>query len=276
MRHKSPHDDSRMFAFRCWRWWWLTALSIVVFVAQNRTPLFAQSQSQAPVRVAAAADLEPLLPALLAKYERETGQHVEASFASSATLATQIENGAPFDVFLSADMALPERMVHDGFAAAGETAQPYARGTLVLWTRNQSGVRQLSMEALSSSAIHTVAIANPQHAPYGRAGMQALTNLALLPAVEPKLRTAENIAQAAQFASTGNADVGLISLTSALTLTAQGHYVAVPQSAYPPILQGAVALKGGANAKGAMAFLRYLHSPAVAQQLQQGGLAPVQ
>jgi molybdate transport system substrate-binding protein len=274
MRHKSPHDDSRTFALRCWRWWWLAALSIVVFVAQNRAPLFAQAQ--APVRIAAASDLEPLLPAVLANYERETGQQVEASFASSATLATQIENGAPFDVFLSADMTLPERMVHDGFAAAGETAQPYARGTLVLWTRNESGVRQLSMEALSSSAIHSVAIANPQHAPYGRAAMQALTNLALLPAVEPKLRTAENIAQAAQFASTGNADVGLISLTSALTLTAQGRYAAVPQSAYPPILQGAVALKGGANAKGAMAFLRYLHSPAVRQQLQQGGLAPVQ
>jgi molybdate transport system substrate-binding protein len=274
MRHKPSHDDSRTFALSCRRWSWLAALSIVVFVAQNRELLFAQSQ--APVRVAAAADLQPLLPSLLANFERETGQHVEASFASSAILATQIENGAPFDVFLSADMALPERIVHDGFAAAGETAQPYARGTLVLWTRHQSGVRQLSMEALSTAAIHSVAIANPQHAPYGSAAMQALTSLALVPAVEPKLRTAENIAQAAQFASTGNADVGLISLTSALTLSAQGHYIAVPQNAYPPILQGAVALKGGANAKGAVSFLRYLHSPAVAQQLQQGGLAPIQ
>lgn len=173
-------------------------------------------------------------------------------------------------------MALPERMVRDGFAAAGQTAQPYARGTLVLWTRHQSGVQTLSMQSLASSAIRSIAIANPQHAPYGRAAMQALTSLALVPAVEPKLRTAENIAQAAQFASTGNADVGLISLTSAFTLAAQGHFVAVPQNAYPPILQGVVALKGGANAKGGAAFLRFLLSPAVAQQLQQGGLAPVQ
>jgi molybdate transport system substrate-binding protein len=104
--------------------------------------------------------------------------------------------------------------------------------------------------------------------------MQALTSLALAKAVQSKLRTAENIMQAAQFASTGNTDVGLISLTSALTLIAQGHYIAVPQNAYQPILQGAVALKGGANAKGAAAFLNYLHSPAVRQQLQQGGLAP--
>lgn len=271
----SAHNDSQTLVSRRRRWPWLAALAIVMFLAQSRITLLAQPRAQTPVRVAAAADLEPLLPGVLANYERETGQHVEASFASSATLATQIENGAPFDVFLSADMALPERIVHDGFALAGQTAQPYARGTLVLWTRNQSGVRQLSMEALASSAIHSISIANPQHAPYGRAAMQALTSLALLSAVQPKLRTAENIAQAAQFASTGNTDVGLISLTSALTLTAHGYYIAVPQNAYPPILQGAVALKGGANSKGAVAFLRYLHSAAVAQQLQQGGLAPV-
>jgi molybdate transport system substrate-binding protein len=235
-----------------------------------------RAQAHSPVRVAAAADLEPLLPPLLVNYERQTGEHVEASFASSATLATQIENGAPFDVFLSADMALPQRIVHDGFAAAGSTARPYARGTLVLWTRNQSGLHQLNMQLLASPQVRTVAIANPQSAPYGRAAMQALTSLALIPAVQPKLRTAENIAQAAQFASTGNADVGLISLTSALTLISQGNYVAVPKNAYQPILQGAIALKGGANARGAAAFLLYLRSSAVAQQLERGGLAPVE
>jgi molybdate transport system substrate-binding protein len=251
----------------------LSAAGMLLLLLQS--PKILRAQDHAPVRVAAAADLEPLLPSLLTEYERQSGQHVQASFASSATLATQIENGAPFDVFLSADMALPQRIVRDGFAASGVSAQPYARGTLVLWTRNQSGLSQLSMQALASPTVHSVAVANPQHAPYGRAAMQALTSLALLPVVQPKLRTAENIAQAAQFASTGNADVGLISLTSALTLTALGHYVAVPQSAYQPILQGGVALKGGANAKGAAAFLRYLRSSAVAQQLQQEGLASV-
>ena len=262
-----PRTNARM------RWWsCFAAIALAVLFSPSNAPLYAQAP---PLRVAAAADLQPLLPALLNSYERQTGQHVEASFASSATLATQIENGAPFDVFLSADMALPQKIVHDGFAPAGSAAQPYARGTLVLWTRNQSGVGPLTMQLLASSTIHSIAIANPQHAPYGRAAMQALTSSALLPAVQPKLRTAENIAQAAQFASTGNADVGLISLTSALTLTAQGHYVAVPENAYPPILQGAVALKGGANAKGAVTFLDYLRSPAVVGQLQQGGLAPV-
>lgn len=252
---------------------------LLLFAAFILSRGFAQpslAQQQAPVRVAAAADLEPLLPGLLEAYYKQSGQRVEASFASSATLATQIENGAPFDVFLSADMALPEKIVHDGFAATDAVAQSYARGTLVLWTRNQSGLGVLDTQMLASPAVHSIAIANPQHAPYGRAAMEALTHLGLLPQVQPKLRTAENITQAAQFASTGNADVGLISLTSALTLTSQGRYVAVPQSAYSPILQGAVALKGGANAKGAAAFLEYLHSPAVAQRLQAGGLAPIQ
>lgn len=251
----------------------MSAVGLLILLLQS--PKSFRAQDHAPIRVAAAADLEPLLPSLLAEYERQSGQHVQASFASSATLATQIENGAPFDVFLSADMALPERIVRDGFAVPGTPAQPYARGTLVLWTRNQSGVGQLGMQVLASPGIHSVAVANPQHAPYGRAAMQALSSLALLPVVQPKLRTAENVAQAAQFASTGNADIGLISLTSALTLTALGHYAAVPQSAYQPILQGAVALKGGSNGKGAAAFLRYLHSVAAAQRLQQGGLAPV-
>ena len=236
----------------------------------------AQPTPGPPLRVAAAADLEPLLPALLKAFEQQTGTHAEASFASSATLASQIENGAPFDVFLSADMMLPQRIMRDGLAAPGATASPYARGTLVLWARNGApGAAALSMQLLTSEQIKSVAIANPEHAPYGRAALQALTSLGLLSAVQPKLRTAENIAQAAQFASTGNADVGLISLTLALRLTAVGRSVPVPLSAYAPILQGAVALRHGANGSGAVAFLVFLHSPAAQQQLQQGGLEPV-
>jgi molybdate transport system substrate-binding protein len=243
----------------------------------GRVPAEAAQATPTPsLRVAAAADLEPLLPALLRAFEQQTGTHAEASFASSATLASQIENGAPFDVFLSADMTLPQRIVRDGLAAPAAAAAPYARGTLVLWTRNGvPATAALNMQLLASAQIKSIAIANPDHAPYGRAAVQALTSLGLLGAVQSKLRTAENIAQAAQFASTGNADVGLISLTSALTLNTVGHYVPVPQNAYAPILQGAVALRHGANSSGAAAFLAFLHSPAAQQQLQQSGLEPV-
>lgn len=250
---------------------WLAVLALLL---GNVPSGFAQEGPA--LRVASAADLEPLLPALLKAFEQQTHIHAEASFASSATLASQIKNGAPFDVFLSADMMLPQRVVQDGLAAPGATTSPYARGTLVLWARNgpETGVA-LSMKLLASPQIKSIAIANPEHAPYGRAALQALTSAGLLPAVQPKLRTAENIAQAAQFASTGNADVGLISLTSALTLNAVGHWTPVPQSAYAPILQGAVALRHGANGTGAAAFLAFLHTPAAQRQLQQGGLEPV-
>src|SRR6201996_9431323 len=131
----------------CTRWWSCLAAIVLAALLSHTNPLL-HAQATPPLRVAAAADLQPLLPALLTSYERQTGQHVEASFASSATLATQIENGAPFDVFLSADMALPERIAQHGFAAAGATPKPYARGTLVLWTRNQSGLDPLNMQLL--------------------------------------------------------------------------------------------------------------------------------
>jgi molybdate transport system substrate-binding protein len=228
-----------------------------------------------PLRIAAAADLQPLLPQLLDGFAKQSGLRAEASYASSTTLATQIENGAPFDLFLSADMELPQKIVQDGFAAPGAQAEPYARGTLVLWTRNGSGLRQLTMLMLGTAAVRSVAIASPQHAPYGRAAQQALITLALLPAVQPKLRTAENIAQAAQFAVTGNADVALLSLTTTLTLAGRGHYIPVPAGTYTQIVQGGVILRRASHPEQAAAFLRYLHSPAIAKQLQQGGLEPL-
>ena len=257
------------------QWSALAALLVLMFFAQKGPGLFAQTRAQAPVRVAAAADLEPLLPALLRNYERQTGEHVEASFASSATLATQIENGAPFDVFLSADMALPEKIVHDGFAAAGGSAQPYARGTLVLWTRNQSGVPsspcRCSHRPRYTASPSRTRSTHPTVAPQCR----RLPAWRCCPRSSPSCARQRTSRRQPSSQAPAMRMSGLISLTSALTLTAQGHYAAVPEQAYQPILQGAVALKGGANPKGAAAFLRYLHSPAVAQQLQQGGLAPV-
>ena len=233
------------------------------------------TQRAAPMRIAAAADLEPVLPPILRAFEQQSGIRTQASFASSATLASQIESGAPFDVFLSADMALPEKMRAEGLAADASSVQPYARGTLVLWTRTGSGLGMLSMAALAQSSVHSVAIANPEHAPYGRAAMAAITTLGLLESVRPKLRIAENIAQAAQFASTGNADAGLLSLSSAVMLSGHGHWVPVPANAYPPILQGALALRGGARTQEASAFLSYLHTPVAEQQLRRGGLEPL-
>jgi len=246
----------------------LLALAIFVLCALT-------ASAQQPLRIAAAADLQPLLPRLLKQFTSQTGIPAQASYKSSATLATAIINGAPFDLFLAADFSFPQRVIDAGLA---EQSAPiaYARGTLVLWTRNGSSSRNLSIASLRDPALKSVAIANPSHAPYGRAAVAALHHLRLYDTLKPKLIIAENIAQAAQYADSGNAQLGLISLTSALTprLQASGHFIKIPQEDYPLILQGGVVIKESPNAQAAHRFLAFLASAPIARELQAGGLAP--
>jgi len=245
----------------------------LIFFLFASPALFAQKNT---LRLAAAADLQPLLPPILTAFHQQTGIAVEPSWKSSADLATEIINGAPFDLFMAADMSFPQRVID-----AGKATEPhpvaYARGTLVLWTRNDSGVGALSFSSLSSPAVRSIAIANAQHAPYGRAAQDALQHLGLFPVTRSRLVIAENIAQAAQYVDSGNAQVGFISLTSALTprLRADGHYIVVPQTAYAPIVQGAVVVRDSANAAAAQRFLDFLRSPPIARQLAARGLEPI-
>jgi molybdate transport system substrate-binding protein len=234
------------------------------------------AHAQQTLRIAAAADLQPVLPPILTQFEAQTGVHAEASYQASATLATQIVNGAPFDLFMAADLSFPQRVIAAGLS---EEPQPitYAQGTLVMWTRNNTRFQQLSMDSLRDPALKSVAIANPEHAPYGRAAQAALEHLGLYDMLKPKLVVAENIAQTAQYVDSGNAELGFISLTSALTprLRANGHYVAVPADAYPPILQGVVIIRHtSGSTQTAHRFLEYLASAPVQHQLEAAGLAP--
>ena len=233
------------------------------------------ASAQQPLRVAAAADLQPLLPKLLKQFTAQTGIPAQASYKSSATLATAIINGAPFDLFLAADFSFPQRVIAAGLAEEPKPI-PYARGTLVLWTRNDTPFKDLSYLSLTSPELKSLAIANPKHAPYGRAAMQFLETLSNYNRLKPKLVLAENIAQAAQYAESGNAQIGLISLTSALTprMKMQGHFYKIPWSGYLPIFQGAVVIKNSANAQAAHRFLAFLASTPIARELQAGGLAP--
>jgi molybdate transport system substrate-binding protein len=244
-------------------------LALLLFAA----PL---APAQQTLRLAAAADLQPLLPPILTAFHEQTGIAVLPSYQASATLATEIINGAPFDLFLAADMSFPQRVIDAGKATEIHPVA-YARGTLVLWTRNDSGLASLSLGSLASPAVRTIAIANAQHAPYGRAAESALQHLGLFPVARPKLVIAENIAQAAQYADSGNAQVGFISLTAALTprLRADGHYIAVPQTAYAPIVQGAIVVRGSANAAAAQLFLNFLFSPETRKILAASGLQPL-
>lgn len=225
------------------------------------------------LRIAAAADLQPVLPALIARFEAATGTRVAASYASSATLATQILNGAPYDLFLAANRAFPEKIV-----AAKLSLEPqpvtYARGVLVLWAGRGILHDPLTMQSLTDASVHRIAIANPVHAPYGAAAMAAIRTLGLSTALQPKLVFAENVAQAAQFAQSGNAECGLISKTIAITQPMQsaGRFVLVPANAYPPLEQGAVVMRNAAQRKAAIDFLGYLQSPAGRALLVARGL----
>lgn len=231
--------------------------------------------AQKPLHIAAAADLAPVLPHLLKQFEQQSGIACAATYQSSAALSALIENGGPYDLFLSADFAFPERLIRDGLAAQPRPTA-YARGTLVLWARNDAAVHDLSLATFHNPALRRLAIAHPRHAPYGRAAQAALERLGLMAEVQSKLVTAENIAQAAQFAASGNADAGLLSLTSALSpaLRGQGHYYVMPWNSYPALLQGAVVLKNGANPAGARRLLDWLRSKAARGELEAAGLAP--
>ena len=254
----------------------LAVLLLALAVPRGLAGAMAPARSGPVLRIAAAADLQPLLPSVLTEFEQATGIHAEASYKSSATLATEILNGAPFDLFLAADLSFPQRVI-DGGRAVESAPIPYARGTLVLWTRNDSGVRDLAVDRLTGAAIRSIAMANPEHAPYGRAAQATLEHLHLRQALRPKLVIAENIAQAAQYADSGNAQVGFISLTSALTprLRADGHFVRVAAEDYPPIVQGAVLVRGSAGAVEAHQFLDFLQRPETARTLGAEGLEPI-
>jgi molybdate transport system substrate-binding protein len=242
------------------------------------SPVFAQ----ASLRVAAAADLEPVLPPLLEQFQKTTGIRAEATYQASAALTAQIENGAPFDLFLSADLGYPKRLIEAGLADAAGSADSttpitYAKGTLVLWARKDSRLPLPSLDLLRDPDLKRLAIANPDRAPYGRAAVAALTTLKLYDELKARIVTAENISQAAQFVESGNAEAGLISMTSALTpqLASSGTYFVMPRDLYPPIEQGAVIISKTTQRAAAHQLLDFLLSPPVQAHLARSGLAPI-
>ena len=227
------------------------------------------------LQLACAADLQPVMPTLAAAYERASGVRLITAFGSSATLAQQLANGAPQDVFLSADTVHPQQLIDSG-VALGPTPTPYAHGILVLWALRSSPLQPISLDTLKNTRLTRLAIANPAHAPYGLAAQQALQHLGLYAQLQPKLAVAENIAQTAQFAESGNAQAGLISLTIASSehFRALGTFVRIPADAYQPIQQSGVILKSSKHPTLAKAFLDWLTSPAIQQQLKSFGLDP--
>jgi molybdate transport system substrate-binding protein len=218
------------------------------------------------ITVAAASDLQYALREIAQNYEKKTGNTVKLTFGSSGALATQIQNGAPFDVFFSADASYPEMLVKRN-AADGKTMIRYARGLLVLWVEkgqplggSVGGIVMADLHTLTSPGIKKIAIANPQHAPYGRAAVEALKKAGVYDKVAAKLVMGENVSQAAQFAESGNAQAALLplSLAQAPSLRERGSYVTVPQDQYSPIIQAGVVTKQAHDPAAAAGFLRFV------------------
>src|SRR6266850_534284 len=235
-----------------------------------RTPAAAQN-----LTVAAASDLQSALPAIAVQFEKGSGHKVTLTFGSSGNFYTQIQNGAPFDVFMSADIEYPRRLEQSGLAERGSLVE-YATGRIVLWTRNDSGVDLRSgLAAVADSRVKRIAIANPAHAPYGRAAVAALRHEQLYDRVRSKFVLGENISQTAQFAYSGNAEVGIIALSLALgeTLKNSGTYVAIPGSFHPPIEQAAIVVARSPRKALARQFVDVLKQSATVKLFQSYGFA---
>lgn len=214
------------------------------------------------IRVAAAADLKFALEDVSAEFTtKHPGIKVSTTYGSSGTLFAQLANDAPFDLFLSADIDYPRKLIEQGKAAKGSEFL-YAVGHLVVWVPNGSAldVDKLGIAALSHPAAKKVAVANPRTAPYGRAAEAALKTLGAYDAVKERLVFGENIAQTAQFVESGAADVGLIALSLALSpaMRDKGRYWSVPLDAYPRLDQGGVILNGAKDAEAAHELRTFL------------------
>jgi len=224
--------------------------------------LTCQAARSQEVRVAAAADLKFALDELGAQYEKYSGKRIAATYGSSGNFFAQIQNGAPFDLFLSADIEYPRKLEAAGFTEAG-TLYEYAVGRIVIWMPSEAraDVAKLGWKALLEPSVERIAIANPEHAPYGRAAVAALRKAGVYEQVRTRLVYGENIAQAAQFVTSGSAQAGIIALSLAVSPPMRdGKRWEIPAEMYPPIEQGAVILKSAKDKDGARALLAFLKS----------------
>jgi molybdate transport system substrate-binding protein len=227
------------------------------------------------VRVAAASDLNAALGDLASRFAAAEAIDVTASYGSSGTLFAQLVNGAPFDMFLSADLEYPRHLTERGLTL-DRSDFIYALGRLVLWTSPVSpvDVKAGGVRLLLDPAVKRIAVANPEHAPYGRAAVAALRSAGVYDQVKPRLIYGENVAQALQFVQSGSADVGLVALSVAVGPGARGgSWVEVPPSDYPPLEQGGVIMRSAQDADAARAFRDFLIGDTGRSILQQHGFS---
>lgn len=227
------------------------------------------------IAVAAAADLQFVMQDIGARFQSETGKSVKLIYGSSGNFAQQLQNGAPFDMFFSANLDYPKQLETAGLTEPG-TIYRYAIGKIVIWVANNSKLDVSSgLKALLDPSIKKIAIANPAHAPYGKAAVAAMQKEGIYDQVKGKFVLGENISQTASFVASGSADVGILALSLALSpnMKDKGRYAEVPAGDYPPIEQACVIMRSSKNKTVAAQFQKFIQSPAIRELFQQYGFA---
>jgi len=229
-------------------------------IAPVLTLLLSVSSHAAEVSVAVAANFTAPMKTIAAEFAKDTGHQAKPSYGSSGKFYAQIKNGAPFQMFLSADDETPAKLVQEGMAMA-DSRYTYAIGTLVLWSA-QPGYVDAKGDVLKNGQFNKIALANPKLAPYGKAAVEVLTGMGLLDTLAPKFVQGENIAQTWQFASTGNAELGFVALSQVMKdgKIGSGSGWIVPAKLHTPIRQDAVILATGKGNPAAEALMKYLKS----------------
>ncbi|MGO9649960.1 MAG: molybdate ABC transporter substrate-binding protein [Terriglobales bacterium] len=252
-------------------------LGLIVVLAVALVQLCAAQE----VTVAAAADLQFAMQDVAARFEKETGKTVKLIYGSSGNFFQQIQNGAPFDLFFSANLDYPKRLEAAGLTEPG-TYYQYAKGKIVIWVPKESKLDLSSgIRVLLDPSVKKIAVANPQHAPYGQAAVAAMQKENVYEKVKDKFVLGENISQTASFVASGAADVGIVALSLALSpnLKDKGRYAEIPGDEYPPIEQACVILASSKNKDAARRFLAFVKTAAMADVLRsygfdvQGGIA---
>jgi molybdate transport system substrate-binding protein len=248
----------------------LTCRLALGFAAVALAGLAALPAYAASTSIAVAANFTEPATRLVAAFELKTGDEVVLSFGSSGQFATEITQGAPYAVFLSADVAKPKALIAAGLADKSSLFT-YAIGRLVLYSA-KPGYVDAAGKVLSSGSFAHIAIADPKAAPYGKAGIETLKTLGLYTAVAPKIVTGKSIAQTYQFVATGNAELGFVALSQVINVKTGSQWL-VPAADYKPIIQDAVLLKTGESDPVAKAFLAYIQTPAALAVIHSYGYA---
>lgn len=235
-------------------------------------PSLPAASEEASLTIAAASDLSFALKEISGRFEERTGIKAVISFGSTGNLARQIENNAPFDLFFSADVQHIERLEAKGLLIP-ETKTLYARGRLVLASNKKNAVDVRSLEDLLKPEVKNIAIANPEHAPYGLAAKEALTNAGVWEKVRLKLVYAENIRTALKYIQTGDAQAGIIALS--IADVPEVAYTPIDERLHSPITQAAAVVKVSAHKNEAASFIKYVNGPEAGEILKKYGFVLV-